>query len=253
MTTTTSPRNSPVLIAASLVFGATLIAASWILASHLREIGNARQSIVVKGLAEKDIQADYAEMKLGLRVVAPKFDEALASLRKLKPELDQFITSREFPASALQDGRESVDANYIQEELENGRTRQVQRGYSASQQVVIKTKDLNKIAALAKAALEKEASGFPITYSQPNYLVSDLEKVKMSLIGAATQNAKARADEFARVGQVKVGVMRSASQGAFYILPQGEVVDSQEYGGSYDKSTVNKTARVVVTIEYGIN
>ncbi len=240
-------------LATSLIFATSVIAASWLVATHMRDIGNAKQSIVVKGLAEKDIQADYAEMKVGVRVIAPKFDEALAKLRQLKPELDQFISSREFPASALQTGSESVDANFVQEELENGRVRQVQRGYLAQQQVTIKSQDLAKIAALAKAALEKNASGFPISYSQPNYLVSDLEKVKMSLIGAATQNAKARADEFARVGQVKVGVMRSASQGAFYILPRGEVVDSQEYGGSYDKSSVNKTARVVVTIEYGIN
>jgi hypothetical protein len=46
--------------------------------------------------------------------------------------------------------------------------------------------------------------------------------------------------------------MRSASQGAFYILPPNASTDSSEYGGVYDKSTVDKKARVVVTIDYSI-
>ena len=74
----------------------------------------------------------------------------------------------------------------------------------------------------------------------------------MSLIGAATQNAQKRAEEFAKNGNTKVGAMRSASQGAFYILPVGTEQDSQDYGGTYDKSTMDKVARVVVTIDYNL-
>jgi uncharacterized protein len=99
-----------------------------------------------------------------------------------------------------------------------------------------------------------QADGHPVTYQRPLYLVSNLEDVKMSLIGAATQNAKTRAQEFAKNGNVQVGLMRSASQGSFYVLPDGAStdVDDYGYGGVYDKTTINKKARVVVTIEYAI-
>jgi uncharacterized protein len=99
-----------------------------------------------------------------------------------------------------------------------------------------------------------QAEGHPISHSAPLYLVSNLEEVKMSLIGAATDNAKVRASEFAKHGGVEVGHMRTASQGAFYILPAGASteVDDYGYGGTYDKGTIDKIARVVVTIEYGI-
>ena len=40
--------------------------------------------------------------------------------------------------------------------------------------------------------------------------------------------------------------------GAFYILPVGTEQDSQDYGGTYDKSTMDKVARVVVTIDYNL-
>jgi uncharacterized protein len=76
----------------------------------------------------------------------------------------------------------------------------------------------------------------------------------MSLIADATKNARTRATEFVKQDGVKVGVMKSARQGAFYILPVGGNNDDidNNYGGIYDKTTIDKTARVVVTIVYNI-
>ena len=66
--------------------------------------------------------------------------------------------------------------------------------------------------------------------AQPQFLVSNLEEVKMSLIAAAMQNSRVRAGEFAKNGDVEVGPMRSASQGAFYILPAGRRTGCQRLG-----------------------
>ena len=96
------------------------------------------------------------------------------------------------------------------------------------------------------------ADGRPVSHSDPLFLVTKLEEVKMSLIGAATQNAQKRAEEFAKNGNIRVGAMRSASQGSFYILPAGASEEATDYGGTYDKTTVDKLARVVVTIDYNI-
>ena len=73
-----------------------------------------------------------------------------------------------------------------------------------------------------------------------------------ALIADATRNAHDRATEFARSGEASVGTMRSASQGAFYILPARGSSGDDEYGGTYDKSTIDKLARVVVTVEYAL-
>ena len=75
----------------------------------------------------------------------------------------------------------------------------------------------------------------------------------MSLIADAMKNSRTRAGEFAKNDDVEVGPMRSASQGAFYILPAGADQDVSDWGGSYDKSTVDKIARVVVTVDYSID
>ena len=67
-----------------------------------------------------------------------------------------------------------------------------------------------------------------------------------------SEQKQKRAAELAKTGGGKVGAMRSASQGSFNIYADTGSSEDDEYGGSYDKNTVGKQARLVVTIEYGI-
>jgi hypothetical protein len=240
------------LIALGVLLAIGMSAAAFIFGVQAKNIGAGRQSISVKGLAEKNVVANYAEWKIGVQVIAPTFAEALAKLRKTRPLLDQFFEKHEFAKSALKESEEAVTPHMVMEELPEGRTRQVQRGFRAAQSILVTSTDLAKITKISKDALQLEADGQPVFYDSPLFLVSNLEDIKMSLIGAATENASKRATEFAKYGGVKVGAMRSASQGAFYILPVGTVIDANEYGGTYDKTTIDKVARVVVTIEYNI-
>ncbi len=235
-----------------LLLAVGLSAAAFIFGAQAKHIGAGRQSISVKGLAEKPVTADYAEWNIGVQVNAPTFAEALAKLRSSKPVLTQFLVKQGFEPAIQKEGNEEVEPNFVTERTKNGDMQQVQKGFNASQKIDVTSKDLNKMSLAHKAALQLRADGFPAQYATPQYLVSDLEGKKMSLIGAATENAQKRAEEFAKYGKVKVGAMRSASQGAFYILPIGAVVDANEYGGSYDKSSIEKIARVVVTIEFNI-
>ena len=92
------------------------------------------------------------------------------------------------------------------------------------------------------------------TFEQPQYLLSNLETIKRDLIAQATADAQVRAEEFAKSGNTKVGMMRSASQGAFNILSATSADnDDSDYGGTYNKDTIDKKVRLVVTIEYGID
>ena len=92
-----------------------------------------------------------------------------------------------------------------------------------------------------------------ISFVDPNYYLENLEQIKRELISKATQDAHVRAEEFAKTSNVKVGVLKSASQGPFYIqAPNPDADDSSDYTGSYDTSTIEKKARLVVTIEYAI-
>jgi uncharacterized protein len=245
-------RNPWVLLGVGALLAAGMIGGSAILASHFKTLGAGRQSITVKGLAEKPVQADMAEWSVGVAVHGERFGDTLEALRQARPQLDQFLADQGFAATDVSAGPESIEAHHEYESLPQGGSRNVQKGFDGTQELVVRSNDLAKIDRASKAVIELRAAGKPVVYASPSYLIKDLETVKMSLIGAATRNARQRAEEFAKVGDARVGAMRSASQGAFYILASDGEEDASDYGGVYDKTTVNKKARVVVTIEYAI-
>jgi hypothetical protein len=239
-------------LASACVLAAGIALGAWMLGSQFKHIGGGRQAISVKGLAEKPVKADMAEWTVTTTMEGATFADALAKLRMEQPRLREFFAKQGFDATAVKDGDESVRPHMVEQERPNGEIRYVQKGFEASQSLTVAATDLAKIEAASKAILQFQADGAPVKHQQPLFMLSNLEDIKMSLIGAATQNALLRATEFAKNGNAKVGPMRSASQGAFYILPAGESVDADDYGGRYDKSTIDKLARVVVTIEYSI-
>jgi hypothetical protein len=236
----------------TIIFSVALVIAASVLGYQVKQVGGGRESISVKGLAEKPIKADRAEWTISLQVKGATIADALGKLRKERPALDAFLGKAGFEAAVLTESNESAEPNYEQVEGRNGNMRSVQDGHVARQSITINTADIGKILTAARGVVQFEAEGHPVNYGEPQFLVSNLEDVKMSLIGAAMQNSRARAQEFAKNGGVEVGAMRSASQGAFYILPASANADVSDWGGTYDKSTVDKLARVVVTVDYGI-
>jgi hypothetical protein len=244
--------NSKAVVILGVLLALGMSAAAFIFGIQAKQIGAGKQTITVKGLAEKPVAADAAEWTVGLTVQGATFADTLVKLRKEKPTLDAFLTAQGFAKDALADGNESVTPNMVEEDAPGGRTRTVQRGFNGSQNITVRSNDLPRVVTANKAVLQLEAEGHPVSHGEPLYLVTNLEEVKMSLIGAATQNAQKRAEEFAKNGNIKVGAMRSASQGSFYILPAGASEEASDYGGTYDKTTIDKLARVVVTIDYNI-
>jgi hypothetical protein len=237
----------------TVIFSIALVIAAAVLGYQVKQVGGGRESISVKGLAEKPIKADQAEWGVQIQVKGATIAEALARLRKEKPALDQFVAGAGFDAAAVSESNESVEPNFEEVEGSNGNLRSMQVGHVARQSVVIRTTDIGKIIQASRAIVQFQADGHPVNYGPPQFLVSNLEEVKMSLIAAAMKNSRERAAEFAKNGDVEVGAMRSASQGAFYILPASANADVSDWGGTYDKSTVDKIARVVVTVDYRID
>ncbi len=235
-----------------LLLAIGMASAAFILGVQAKRAVSGQQSITVKGLAEKPIKADSAEWTITIGVSSDTQANALNTLAVELKVVQTFLEKQGLDQSTWSIDVETIGPHY-EEIFIKDVPRQVQKGFDAYQNIRINTKDLAKITAANKAFLQLKADNHPVNAQPPSYLVSNLEAIKMSLIADATKNARSRATEFVKQDGVKVGVMKSASQGAFYILPVGGADDSDNsYGGVYDKSTIDKTARVVVTIVYNI-
>ncbi len=239
------------IVVLGLLLAIGMASAAFILGVQAKRAVSGQQSITVKGLAEKPIKADSAEWSINVGVTAQTQSEALQAVAQERKVVEAFLTKQGLSSETWSVDVETISPHY-EEVFIKDTPRQVQKGFDAFQNIRVSTKDLVKITAANKAFLQLKADNHPVTAQPPNYLVSNLESVKMSLIADATKNARSRATEFVKQDGVKVGVMKSASQGAFYILPVGGDAGDDSYGGVYDKSTIDKTARVVVTIVYNI-
>lgn len=242
---------SNAIIVLGLLLAIGMASAAFILGVQAKRAVAGQQSITVKGLAEKPIKADSAEWQINIGVVADTQADALDAVASTRKVVEDFLAKQGFSAETWSADVESISPHY-EEVFIKDTPRQVQKGFDAFQTLRVNSKDLNKITAANKAFLQLRADNHPVSAQPPQFLVSDLETVKMSLIADATKNARARATEFVKQDGVKVGVMKSANQGAFYILPAGGEASDDSYGGTYDKSTIDKMARVVVTIVYNI-
>jgi hypothetical protein len=248
---TENKRFSNAIIVLGLLLAIGMASAAFILGVQAKRAVAGQQSITVKGLAEKPIKADSAEWSINVGVAAPTQAEALQAVAQEREVVEAFLTKQGLGSETWSVDVETISPHY-EEIFIKDTPRQVQKGFDAYQNIRVTSKDLAKITAANKAFLQLKADNHPVSAQAPNYLVSDLESVKMSLIADATKNARSRATEFVKQDGVKVGVMKSANQGAFYILAKGGEASDDSYGGVYDKSTIDKMARVVVTIVYNI-
>lgn len=242
---------STAIVVLGLLLAIGMASAAFILGVQAKRAVSGQQSISVKGLAEKPIKADNAEWTITIGVTNATQAGALQDLAAEREVVEAFLTKHGLTSETWTIEVETLGPHY-EEIFVKDIPRQVQNGFDAYQNIRVTSRDLTKITAANKAFIQLRAENHPVSAQAPNYLVSNLEAVKMSLIADATKNARSRATEFVKQDGVKVGVMKSASQGAFYILPVGGSADDDSYGGIYDKSTIDKVARVVVTVVYNI-
>ena len=245
-----TPSKGLSILGITLALG--LIAAAFVLGMQFK---NFRQpgTITVKGLSEKGYQANNAAWQTSVAVHGDTYKEALDGLEKTRPALIKFLQKQGFSSQEIQILNPVVDPHYVQVHSENGSSRQVQDGFDGEQKIMVKTQNLVTVQKANQAILSLRAVNETIRFEQPEYLIGNLEEIKHALINQATEDAYKRAQEFSKNSGGKVGVMRSASQGSFNIYADSGSAESADYGGVYDKSTVGKLVRLVVTIEYGID
>ena len=78
----------------------------------------------------------------------------------------------------------------------------------------------------------------------PTFVFTGLNQLKPRMIAEATARAREGAEQFARDSRSALGGIRDASQGVFEILPRNAVE------GMRESSQIDKTVRVVSTVEY---
>ena len=232
----------------------TIIAIGMVLAGLLIGGGFARSRtdryVTVKGISEREVQADLAIWPLRIVAASDNLATANTQLQESLQKIRAFLTAQQIDASqaTLQDfsvtdaqtnqysGGVAAGSRFVIRQTVVVRSTKPQLISSASQRV----SDLVNAGVVLSSGGEYGNGG-------PTFVFTGLNKLKPEMIGEATARARESAEQFARDSRSSIGGIRRASQGIFEILPR------DQSDGITEASQIVKTVRVVSTIDYALS
>lgn len=202
--------------------------------------------VSVKGVAEREVQADLALWPLRITETDDDLRQAQAKIGRSTRAIYAFL------------GRHGVDTTQIElqgVEVTDARANAFREGpitsrYSVTQTLMVRSTTPDVISAASQRVGELIEAGVVLSSgrgygpARPTYLFTKLNDVKPAMIAEATASAREAAERFAADSKSRVGGIRQANQGVFVILPR-----DQAPGISEEEQPV-KTVRVVATVEY---
>ena len=212
-------------------------------------IKNASNTLSVTGSAQVAATADTATWTLTATRGAAEgaTGPAVAQVGHDAKAISAYLVAEGVPASAITLGpvRTNQDySNYKQDSSAPNR-------YIVTQDVSIASTSPQLIQQLAQDTSALASQGISFTTQDPQYYLSTLPALRVSLMSDAVKDAKDRADQIVKTTGQSVGRLQSASSGVVQVLA-GNSTDISDYG-SYDTSTINKNVMVTVHATFFVN
>jgi hypothetical protein len=232
-------------------FGAALLALAIVIAGiavsfGLTRVRSADRYVTVKGVAERDVQADLAIWPLHVIVAGNDLAAAQAKIQGDLARIRAFLSRNGLDTSAIVvQGYAVADARTNQ----YGQA-QVNSRFVIRQTVIVRSSNPQSVLAASQRVGELVSAGVVLSSGAeyggggPTFVFTGLNSLKPAMIGEATARAREAATQFARDADATLGGIRQANQGVFEILPRDPAP------GISEASQIMKRVRVVSTVEY---
>lgn len=249
-------------IKTSLIIGAAIVLTSWILGRSFKNRNENLDAISVIGLGTKDFISDEILWSGNFATNSSDIKTAYSKIISDQKIVSDFFIAKGFKASEFTFGAVNFQKKFREIRIENSeninqnKVEQVFDGYEATQTIDFSAKKnpdlMKRIEDVSSKTSELINSGIELTSNTIQYTYSDLPSLKQSLIENATKDASERANKIVKTADGNLGKLKVASMGVFQITGQGSTADDS-YGGNNDTFSKNKTARITVRLEYGLN
>jgi uncharacterized protein len=202
--------------------------------------------VTVKGVAERDVEADLAVWNLQFTAGGNDLSAVQRTLgRNLELTLEFLASHQIAPELVEVQGVRVTDASA--NPYQSG---PVENRFSVTQTVVVRSEDPRRVQAASQDVGRLVEAGVVLISGQewgpggPTFIFRGLNDVKPEMIAEATARAREAAVEFARDSNSGLGGIRRANQGVFEILPRDPAP------GITQENRIEKSVRVVATVEY---
>lgn len=236
--------NTGIGFGAALVLAVGVAVAGMGVGMGLERFRMADRTVTVKGLAEKDVESDFAVWPLGFRRGGTDFGAVQRALAEDRDRVLAFLKGQGFAEAEIEVRPLQVQDLWARE---YGGHDQPLR-FQGTGQVLVKSAKPPAVQAAALAVDPLIQAGVQLggeggNQAGPRYQLRGFNEVKAPLLAEATRNAREQAEKFAAEAGATLGKLRSANQGVIQIGSTG--------GDDYDDGSARtKRLRVVSTFTY---
>ncbi len=212
---------------------------------YLAQTSTSNNSLSVTGSAKVHVTSDQAKLVVGIVHTVPVsgLSGGYASVAKDLAATKALLTQQGIETKDIVES--PVLMNQVYDSNSSAETR-----YDLRQTVTLQSNDVQKLTNISKKIPSLASQGAIVSIQSLEYYYSKLPDLRVSLLGEAIKDAKARAEEIAKGTGRHVGTVRSASTGVVQVLPLNSV-DISDYG-TYDTSSIEKEIMVTTKATFGL-
>ena len=228
---------------AAILLGLFIVIAFGVFGWFFLQSRQSQQTVKVVGYATEEFEANVVKWTVSLSQRVP-LNGTQAGYKTMAAKVEQFeeiwnqtgIATNEFKVFPINVNREYGNGGHI--------------GYNLTQRIYLVSDEIEKIEKLAinpKIFVDK---GVVFDNSNMEFFSTELDDIKKQLLGAATQNARERAEEIVSTTDLKVDKLLSARSGVFQIT---EPYSTEVAGyGIHNTSSSKKNIKVTVSAEFSL-
>jgi len=237
--------NNPfVRLIAALLLGLGIALAGFAVGQGLERFRMSDRSVTVKGLAEMDVQSDFAVWTLSFRRAGTDFGSVQQALAADRDKVMAFLKARGFTEAEVQARPLQVRDLFAREYAQVNQPLR----FNGTGQVLVKSARVDEVEAASRAVDPLIQAGVQLGgegqgLSGPRFQLRGFNDVKAPLLAEATRNAREQATKFAAEAGAQLGPLKNANQGVIRI--------TGDDGNDFDNGSSRlKRLRVVSTFEY---
>ncbi len=237
------------VVVAALLIGIGLVTATWIGTTAWKTVRGYDNALSVTGSTKQQVTSDQVKWTLEVTRHTLSADGLKEANKAIKADLVSINTW--LVGLGVDEKSITETPVYTMENYDYNKSPSSPRDYTLRTTITVTSADVDKITQLAKNTDTLVNQGVFVNTVSLEYYYSKLSELRVSLLGAAIKDARARAEEIAKADGKSVGVLKSASSGVVQVLPVNSV-DVSDYG-SYDTQNIAKEVSVTVRAAFVLN
>ncbi|MBP3254224.1 MAG: SIMPL domain-containing protein [Bacteroidales bacterium] len=234
-------KNMNIRVSSSFLAIAIIIAGFFIY-KGLKSFSDKERAVTVKGLSERTVEVDYANLTIRYAIGGNNMEEVLKGIEENNNKITQFAVSK-----GLNKNEISINVPNIKDKKnqEYESSANITYRYYATVKITLISNNVKSVRDIEMNQFDLFKEGINLIKqedyydaSNQTYTFTKLNDIKPQMIRESITNAKKSADEFAQNSNAKIKSIKSAKQGQFEIIPTDDPLKVK--------------LRVVSTIEYFI-